>query len=187
MMHSTLFAITLVFALAVLRVRADFTVYTPVLTQCQPATLNWDQAAGPYDVIIVPTSDPCGDALLDLGDAITGNSYQWGAVPLPAGTEVMVSVLDSAGEEGWSGAITVQQSNDNSCLTTTPQSTPAQSPTPETPTRPSSTSSSSVQPTPTVVGASNNGLIGDGNGGSMLGSSVMAVFVTALGAWAALL
>ena len=32
-MHSTLFAITLFFALAVLHVRADFTTYTPVLTQ----------------------------------------------------------------------------------------------------------------------------------------------------------
>jgi hypothetical protein len=82
-MHSTLFTTTLFFALAILHVAADFTVYTPVFTQvsdffkvllprplisllgpqCQPATLNWDNTNGPYDVIIVPASDTCGDEL----------------------------------------------------------------------------------------------------------------------------
>jgi len=189
-MYSTLYTITLVFALAVLRVRADFTVYSPQLTQCQPATLGWDQAAGPYDVIIVPASDPCGDAIVDLGDAVDSNSYQWSNVAIPAGTQVMVSVLDSQGQEGWSGAVTVQPSNDNSCLST--QSTPSSTPTPQPPTPQApapqppahSSSTSSTAPTPTVVGAANNGLI---NGGSMLHFSGMGIVVTALGALAALL
>lgn len=201
-MYSTLFTATVVFALAAVGVRADFTVYTPTLTQCQPATLTWDQATGPYDVIVLPASDPCGEAILDLGDAIDGTSYQVSKVPLAAGTQVIISVLDSAGQEGWSGTITVQSSDDSSCLTsqstpdqgtpnqgtpnqggTPSKSTPTPTPTPQTPTRPSSSSSSS--PAATVVGAANDGLIG--NGASMLHFSGAGIIVTALGALAVLL
>lgn len=80
-MYSTLFTITLFFALA-LRVRADLTVYTPVFTQvgdpsnflphscspllvlqCQPATLSWDATSGPYDVLVLDSNNLCGDPL----------------------------------------------------------------------------------------------------------------------------
>lgn len=200
-MYSTLFTTTLFFALAALGVRADFTVYTPTLTQCQPATLTWDQATGPYDVIVVPASDPCGDYIADLGDSVDTNSYQWSKVTIPAGTQVLVSVLDSTGQEGWSGPVTVGPSDDTSCLSSqgapnqgtpnqgTPDqgtpgpSTPPYSPNPETPTHPSPSSSS--QPAATVVGAANNGLMG--NGASVLQFSSVAVVMTALGALAALL
>jgi hypothetical protein len=184
-MYSTLFTTTLFFALAALRVAAEFTVYTPELTQCQPATLNWDNTNGHYDVIIVPANDPCGDELADLGDIDT-NTYQWSKVTIPAGTSVMVSVLDTDGQEGWSGAITVKPSDDNSCLTSqsTPSSTPTPTPTPQQPTHPSPSPSSSPSPTPTVVGAANNGLIG---GGVSLRFNGVAALVTVLGALAALL
>jgi hypothetical protein len=194
-MYSTLFTTTLFFALATLGVRADFTVYTPALTQCQPATLTWDQATGPYDVIVVPASDPCGDEFVDLGDAIDTTSYQWSKVPIPAGTQVMISVVDSTGEEGWSGAITVGPSDDTSCLSsqgtpdqgtpdqgTPAQNTPPQPPKPQTPTQPSPSSSS--QPAATVVGAANNGIL---NGASMLQFNSVAVAMTVVGALAALL
>jgi len=179
-MYSTLFTTTLFFAIAVLRVTADFTVYTPQLTQCQPATLTWDPTSGPYNVVIVPADDPCGDELADLGDVDT-NTLQWSKVSIPAGTQLMVSVLDANDQEGWSGTITVQPSNDNSCLTS--QSTPPSSSTPQKPSPSSSTSS--TPPTPTVVGAANNGLMG--NGESTLRFNSVAVVVTALGALAALL
>ncbi|KAF9787503.1 hypothetical protein BJ322DRAFT_728823 [Thelephora terrestris] len=189
-MYSTLFTTTLIFALAVLRVRADFTVYTPVLTQCQPATLTWDSTTGPYDILIVSSADPCGDALEDLGEIASGNSYQWPQVAISAGTQVTISIMDSTGGEGWSGSITVQSSSDSSCLTsantpnTPTQNTPAaNSPLPQNPTH--SSSSSSSGPTPTVVGAANNGILG--NGSSMVRISSVAVFFTALGALAALL
>jgi len=178
-MHSTLFTTTLFFALAILHVAADFTVYTPVLTQCQPATLNWDNTNGPYDVIIVPASDTCGDELADLGEVNT-NTVQW-PVSIPAGTEVVISVLDANNQEGWSGSITVQPSNDNSCLTSS-QNTPPSNPTPQPPTKPSSTSS--TPPAATIVGAANNGLM---NGDIILRFNGVAAFVTALGALAALL
>lgn len=197
-MYSTLFTTTLVFVLAALRVRAEFTVYTPVLTQCKPATLNWDPASGPYDVIIVPSSDPCGDALVDLGD-VGATTFQWSQVTIPAGTQVTISVLDSNDQEGWSGSVTVQPSDDNSCLTSQNPDTPASSPSnpsgpssspppppPQAPpSHPPSSSSSSTPPAPTVLGAANSGLMGSGF--SMYHFNGVAVVVTALGALAALL
>jgi hypothetical protein len=182
-MYSTLFATTLFFALAALRVAADFTVYTPQLTQCQPATLSWDNTSGPYNVIIVPAEDTCGDELADLGD-VDANTYQWPSVPFPAGTQVVISVMDANDQEGWSGTITVQPSNDNSCLTSqdTPQNTPPSPPPPQT--SPHSSSSSSTPPTPTVVGAANDGLMGSG---VSLRFNSVAVVITVLGALAALL
>jgi len=85
-MYSTLFATTLIFALAALRVRADFEVPTIELTQvsdspkdppfplsvahfvspglqCKPANLTWANTQGPYDIIMVRSDNPCGDAL----------------------------------------------------------------------------------------------------------------------------
>jgi len=191
-MYSTLFATTLFFALAALRVAADFTVYTPEFTQCQTATLNWDSTVGPYDVIIVPASDTCGDELADLGEVDT-NTLQWPNVPIPAGTQVVISVLDANGQEGWSGTITVQSSDDDSCLTSqdppssTPSSSPDQAPPAQAPPpqAPPSTSTSSTGPTPTVVGASNDGLLD--NGDSILRFNGVAIAITALGALAALL
>jgi len=181
-MYSTLFTTTLLFALAVVRVRADFTVYTPVLTQCQPATLTWDQTSGPYDVIIVPASNPCGDALVDLGE-IGATPYQWSKVPIAAGTQVTISILDVSGQEGWSGPITVGQSDDTSCLTS--QNSPDSNPPAKTPATPSTSPTSSTPPAATIVGAANNGLMGGGD--SMLHFSGVGVAVTALGALAALL
>jgi hypothetical protein len=32
-------------------------------SQCQPATLTWDQTTGPYDVVVVASAQPCGDPL----------------------------------------------------------------------------------------------------------------------------
>jgi len=167
-MYSTLFTTTLVFALAALRVRADFKVTTVELTQCKPANLTWAQTDGPYNVIIVPSSNPCGDPLVDLGDK-DSNKFEWPKVNITAGTKVMISVLDDKDDEGWSSVITVKSSDDSSCLT--PQNSP-DSPTPD-------------QPDPTIVGAANAGLVG--NGASMLHLSSAAVGFTAFGVLVALL
>lgn len=45
-------------------------------------------------------------------------------VNLSAGTQVVLSLEDAAGNEAWSGTITVGNSNDTSCLPSTPSSTP---------------------------------------------------------------
>jgi len=176
-MYSTLFTTTLVFALAALRVRADFDVDTVELTQCKPATLSWANTDGPYNVIIVPSDKPCGDALVDLGDH-DSNKFEWSKVNVAAGTKVMISILDDKDEEGWSGVITVKSSDDKSCLTSQ-DSPPVSSPKPPTPTN------TSNSPDPTIVGAANAGLVP--NGASMIHLSGAAVAFTAFGALAALL
>ncbi|KAF9647976.1 hypothetical protein BDM02DRAFT_3129388 [Thelephora ganbajun] len=179
-MYSTLFATTLVFALAVLCVRADFDVATVELTQCKPAILAWPNTNGPYNVIIVSFDNPCGDALVDFGDQNT-NTYQWSKVNLPAGSKVQVSILDANDLEGWSGPITVKSSDDSSCLPS--KGTPASSSVSKPPTPPSSATSHS--PSATIVGAANAGLMS--GGASMLHFSGAAVAAAVLGALAALL
>ncbi|KAI0303803.1 hypothetical protein B0F90DRAFT_1709163 [Multifurca ochricompacta] len=113
-MFSTLFSATLLSLLAVRAVHADFTVQTPAFTQCAPARFSWDHTGGPYNIIIANETDPCGDTVADLGDH-QSNSLTWN-VTIPAGWKIMISVEDAHGDEAWSGAIVVQHSNDDSCL-----------------------------------------------------------------------
>jgi len=187
-MYSTLFTITLFFALA-LRVRADLTVYTPVFTQCQPATLTWDATSGPYDVLVLDSNNLCGDPLAEF-DNVDVTTFSWPAVTLAAGKQVTIAVFDSTNAEGWSASITVQPGSDSSCLTSgntdsnsnSNNNTGGSNPNAQSP---KSSSTSSPAANPTVLGAANSGLMG--NGDSMLRFNGVAVAVTAFGALAALL
>jgi hypothetical protein len=96
----------------------DFSVQTPVFTQCALAQFSWDQSSAPYNVILVNSSDPCGEEVANLGD-FNGTNLSW-TVDLPANWSLMISIEDDNGDEAWSGAITIQPSNDTSCLNTTP-------------------------------------------------------------------
>jgi hypothetical protein len=111
-----MFATLVTVALFAVRVLAadDIHLETPTFTQCKDVQLKWDKGTGPYNLIIVPAADPCDDAIYDLGDH-DGKSMTW-KVKLPAGQEVMMSLLDSTGSEAWSGAITVADSDDKSCV-----------------------------------------------------------------------
>ncbi|KAG5651939.1 hypothetical protein H0H81_006881 [Sphagnurus paluster] len=109
-MFSTLFTIALIAAPAL----ADFAVNTPALTQCKDAKISWEATKGPYNIIAVAAENPCGDSLADLGD-FTSTSTTWKAALL-AGSKVQLSVEDANGDEAWSGTITVQNSDDTSCL-----------------------------------------------------------------------
>ncbi|ETW83170.1 hypothetical protein HETIRDRAFT_417157 [Heterobasidion irregulare TC 32-1] len=113
-MFSTLVSATLVSVLAIQGARAAFTIDTPVLTQCQDTHITWSQSQAPYNLLIVPSADPCGDSLADLGDH-NGLSMTW-KVNLAAGTKVMLSLEDGSSDEAWSADIVVQPSNDTSCL-----------------------------------------------------------------------
>ncbi|KAI0367803.1 hypothetical protein BV20DRAFT_949403 [Pilatotrama ljubarskyi] len=114
-MYSTLVSVALFSALAIQGALADFTVVTPEITQCEPVHLSWDDTgAKSYNVIIVPNDDPCNEVLADLGDH-TINHITF-TPTLKEGAVVMVSVLDSNDQEGWSGAITVKKGSDTSCL-----------------------------------------------------------------------
>ncbi|EIW57596.1 uncharacterized protein TRAVEDRAFT_126304 [Trametes versicolor FP-101664 SS1] len=114
-MYSTLVSVALFSALAIQGALADFTVNTPEIVQCVPTKLTWDSTgAKSYNVIIVPNDDPCNGVVADLGDH-TINHITF-TPTLKAGDEVMVSVLDSDENEGWSGKVTVQAGNDTSCI-----------------------------------------------------------------------
>lgn len=109
-MFSTLLKLALLAAPAL----ADFAISRPDFTQCKDATISWEKTNGPYNLIIVNATDPCGDSVADLGDH-DGTKITW-KVALPAGYKVQLSLEDADGEEAWSGDITVAESNDASCI-----------------------------------------------------------------------
>ncbi|OJA13450.1 hypothetical protein AZE42_02290 [Rhizopogon vesiculosus] len=114
-MFATLFSATLFVALAIQGTLADFTIDTPTFVQCTDAQITWTQSIAPYNLLIVPADDVCGDALADLGDQ-TGLSTTY-TVALASGTQVVLSLEDADGNEAWSGTVTVASSGDSSCLT----------------------------------------------------------------------
>ncbi|KAI9428320.1 hypothetical protein H4582DRAFT_2107045 [Lactarius indigo] len=145
----TLISVLLFSLLATRAVYAEFSVQTPVFTQCALAQFSWEQTKAPYNVIIVNQTDPCGEEVTDLGDH-NSTSLSWN-VTIPSGWNVMISIEDAEGEEAWSGSIAVKPSNNTSCLFANNQSSPHYS-------------SSSAQPSSTTgsgsagVGGSNHAL-----------------------------
>ncbi|KAG8213313.1 hypothetical protein J3R82DRAFT_11793 [Butyriboletus roseoflavus] len=106
--------------------QSGFSIDTPAFLQCQPAQITWSPSNNPpYDLLIVSAQDVCGEALEDLGNQ-TSIAMTW-TVNLGSGTQVVLSLQDSVGNEAWSGAITVGSSNDTSCLASTPSSAPPSS------------------------------------------------------------
>ncbi|KAI9061311.1 hypothetical protein FKP32DRAFT_1604952 [Trametes sanguinea] len=115
-MYPTLVSVALFSALAIQGALADFTVVTPPeFVQCEPIQLTWDNTnAKSYNVIIVPSDDPCNEVVQDYGDHTTPHITI--TPTFKEGSQVMISVLDSNDQEGWSGSITVKKGNDTSCL-----------------------------------------------------------------------
>jgi len=113
-MFATLISVALFSTLAIQGVLADITVQTPKLTQCGKVTFKWEETKAPYNVIVVSSTDPCGDVLADLGD-VNDNQVKW-TVKYPPGTKLMVSVEDANGEEGWTSSMLVHDSADDSCV-----------------------------------------------------------------------
>ncbi|OCH95353.1 hypothetical protein OBBRIDRAFT_788233 [Obba rivulosa] len=156
-MLASLVSVALFSTLAIQGARADFSVDTPTFVQCQSAQVTWDSTnSPPYNLIVVPAADPCGDVVADLGDH-NGTSMHW-TVALAAGQQVMLSLQDGADDEAWSGAITVQPSDDSSCLPGASSSAVVSSS--DAPAASSSaaalSSAASVDPATTLVVAPNN-------------------------------
>jgi len=102
-------------ALAAAAVQADLYISTPPeLKQCEEATFVISGASGSVWPFVVDPNNPCGDPLRELNDA-TGD-LKW-TPDLPVGTNVMVEIEDEAGNQAWSGALTVQPGSDSSCIT----------------------------------------------------------------------
>ncbi|EMD34035.1 hypothetical protein CERSUDRAFT_117545 [Gelatoporia subvermispora B] len=172
-MFASLVSVALFSTLAIQGARADFSVDTPTLVQCQSVQVKWDSTnSAPYNLIVVPAAEPCGDVLADLGDH-NGTSMHW-TVNLAAGTQVMFSLQDAVDDEAWSGGMTVQPSNDSSCLSAASSSAAASSS--SAPAASSAAAASSVDPATTLVvpnnvapsptddGAANSGILGNSNG-----------------------
>ncbi|KAJ7928939.1 hypothetical protein B0H13DRAFT_1966883 [Mycena leptocephala] len=118
-MFATFLTIALFAASAINGVSADdsddqFSVNTPSITQCGEAKFSWEATKGPYNLIIVKSTDPCGDIIKDLGDH-NGTTLTW-PVTLPAGGSYSLSIEDADGREGWSGAMKVLPSSNTTCL-----------------------------------------------------------------------
>ncbi|KAF8269539.1 hypothetical protein EI94DRAFT_942082 [Lactarius quietus] len=113
-MYTTLISAPLISLIAARAVHANFSVQTPVFTQCALAQFSWDQTTSPYNIILVNQTDPCGEEVANLGDYNSTN-LSWN-VSVPAGWNVLISIEDANGDEAWSGAITIQPSNNTGCL-----------------------------------------------------------------------
>ncbi|KAJ3500388.1 hypothetical protein NLJ89_g9820 [Agrocybe chaxingu] len=100
-MFSTLVTVALFVAPAIQGVLADFAINTPALKQCQTSRISWEPTKGPYNLIVVKASEPCGDALVEVGD-FTKTFIDW-KTTIPAGTEVQLSLVDADDDEAWSG------------------------------------------------------------------------------------
>ncbi|KAF5327567.1 hypothetical protein D9619_004823 [Psilocybe cf. subviscida] len=116
-MFSTFLTVALFVAPAIQGVLADFAISSPALTQCKQANISWEPTEGPYNLIVVKASDPCGDALVEVGD-FSQTHITWTA-KLAAGQKVQLSLVDKNDQEAWSNVITVGDSNDASCLSST--------------------------------------------------------------------
>jgi hypothetical protein len=152
-MFATLVTVALFILPAIHGVLAQITMPTPQLTQCQDAQITWSQTQGPYNLVVLSAADICGTPLFNLGD-FTNNQMTWSAVPIAAGTQVVLSVEDINSNEAWTGTITVGSSSDSSCLSSTqPAANAGSNPTGTTVVASSRPSSSAV-----AAGAANAGL-----------------------------
>ncbi|VDB83757.1 unnamed protein product [Peniophora sp. CBMAI 1063] len=113
-MFTTLISAAALSLLAARGAMADFSVNSTAFTQCASTHITWSGTSNPVNILVVPAEDPCDDTLADLGDH-SKTSMSWN-VSLPAGTQLLISVEDSEGDEAWSDTITVQPSSDDSCL-----------------------------------------------------------------------
>jgi len=151
-MFSTLLTTALFASLAIQHALA-LTIDTPELTQCKDVKLNWEESKGPYNLIVVHGDDPCGDPIVDLGDH-DGTSMTW-KVNIPAGEQVQLSLMDANEEEGWSGIVTIKESDDKSCLPADEQKDDA--PTPSTlVVTPTTVVPAATSNVPSAVGAAGN-------------------------------
>ncbi|KAF8962745.1 hypothetical protein BDZ97DRAFT_1091025 [Flammula alnicola] len=127
-MFSTLLTVALFVAPAIQGVFANFAINSPDLVQCKSSRISWEPTKGPYNLIVVKASDPCGDALVEVGD-FNQTFLDWTA-KVPAGTKVQLSLLDAQDNEAWSNTITVGANSDASCLSAASGSSSAPASTP---------------------------------------------------------
>ncbi|KIY43962.1 hypothetical protein FISHEDRAFT_62181 [Fistulina hepatica ATCC 64428] len=118
MISSTFFLSTLVAAYAIGGVLADLTLDTPSnFTQCGTFHLSWSNGTPPYDLVVVPASNPCDDDILVDYGYHNGTSMT-SVMSVPAGEEIVFSLIDADSNEAWSNTFTVLDSDNTSCIST---------------------------------------------------------------------
>lgn len=114
-MYKNIFSVAFFITLVRLAFAADdFVFHTPELTQCKEAKFEWEGGNAAYAVYVLPFNDPCGDAVAEVG--VTPNNFKKWNVTIPAGSKVQILVEDSEAAEAWTGIITVNDSDDKSCI-----------------------------------------------------------------------
>jgi hypothetical protein len=194
-MFATLVTVTLFAAAAFNGVAAqsDLTIDTPQeVTTCEPVTFNWTGGSGPFDLIAVSPSDPCGTPVVDFG-ALNNNSLTW--IPnLPAGTQLELSLEDANENVAWSGTFTIAQGSDTSCISGAASSSSAASSaaasssvavtgttmviTGSAPTQPASASSSA--PAGPLGAVGNNGPLEASSNGAMTHATAPIMLLSAI-------
>jgi hypothetical protein len=135
-------------ALAAASVHADLYISTPPeLKQCEEATFVIKGANGPVWPFVVNPTAPCDDPYRELDD-VTGD-LKW-KPDLPVGTSVQLAIEDEAGNEAWSGALTIKPGSDSSCVPSN-----SSNPTSLPPTTPATTSQVK-SPAASILGGTNN-------------------------------
>ncbi|KAF7316776.1 hypothetical protein HMN09_00410700 [Mycena chlorophos] len=109
-MLATLLSLALVAAPAL----ASLSISSPEFFECGSAHITWDETKAPYNLVVVNSTDPCGEILADLGDHNV-TSIHW-TVDFPAGSTLLLSLEDADENEAWSSTITVGKGNTTSCL-----------------------------------------------------------------------
>ncbi|KAI9461629.1 hypothetical protein BJY52DRAFT_1222275 [Lactarius psammicola] len=145
----------------------SLTVNTPLnVVVCQPLLITWTGGTAPYFLSVHPGDTPDGPALVDFGTQ-QGNSFTWTAVNFAVGTNLDITLRDSAGITSQSAPFRVQTGSDTGCLSgssssggsTSPtgvSTTTATGPTPSTstPTTPATTPTATTSATTRPSGSS---------------------------------
>ncbi|KAF5341711.1 hypothetical protein D9611_001839 [Ephemerocybe angulata] len=139
------------------------TVNTPAnAVVCQPLQITW--SGGTLHIAFIMTSltcsmtdclhtEPSAAAIRDFG-TVTGTSFTWNPVNLPAGTLIGINLRDSTGTLAQSAAFPVNPGTDDKCLTaTTTTSTSTTATTSGTTSATTSTTSTTTSSTTTTTTA----------------------------------
>ncbi|PPQ67534.1 hypothetical protein CVT25_006075 [Psilocybe cyanescens] len=93
----------------------SMTINTPTsVVQCQPQLLSWSDGQAPYYLTIIPGGQPSAAPLKSF-DTQSSTSITW-IVDLKAETQVSFALKDSTGATAYTDIVTIQPSNDSSCL-----------------------------------------------------------------------
>lgn len=151
--------VALFVSLAIQGASAGFAINTPAMKQCTPVQISWAPGTSPYILDIVSADDPCGAALLTIDD-LTSTIYHLTPDWAP-GTELVLFVSDNAGDQAWSGNITVGSGSD-ACTSggSTISSSSESPPSTVNPNTPASPAPTSAQGSPAASPSSNTTALG---------------------------